>query len=227
MSASLTSPAYVSSPTVAPTYANDQTATNPAYGVGQVLQGFAPQSAASTNTLNDTLAAMGISGGGAANAQTALQGQLASSLAPTLGNVYTQYAGNSLQQALANQNAANTASLANQSTTMAGNEYNAGAYNSLQQALMNAAQGYQSQEAGGVGSLYGDILSGFGSLYGEGLSGENALAGIGANAYPVYGTSGYGDLGTGLGSYLGGLNPFGGGGSNLTLSSPMWETEGF
>lgn len=74
-----------------------------------ILQGFAPQAQSSTNALNNQLAAMGIQGGGALDAQTALQRQLASGIAPSLGQAVQSAQGMGLQQALANAGFANQA----------------------------------------------------------------------------------------------------------------------
>lgn len=168
-------PSYVQTPTV-----SDPNATNPQYGVSQVLQGFAPQAAASTNALNNTLASMGVTGGGAVDAQTALQGQLASSLAPTLGSVYSQYAGNSLQQALANAG-----------NSLQGGEFNSGAYNSLQDLLAQfKQQGYLSQ------------LGGIQGLYNNQLGGAQGIAQQGAQNFPIQ----QNDL-SGLGTALGSVQP--------------------
>lgn len=155
-------PAYVQGP-------------SPDFGVASVLNSFAPQAAMSTNALNNELAAAGITGGGAVDAQTALQDQLARSISPALAQVYGQYAGDTLQA----------------------NEFNAGNYNSLQQMLLQLAQGQYMQQGAQTASLYGGALGNAGQLGAIGAnqypvySGPNtsglgaALAGFGGQATPA------------------------------------------
>lgn len=106
---------------------NAQTSLDPSLisslGAGATLQdlmkSFAPQTATANSNLNSALAAAGISGGGAIDAQQQLSGQLAAAQDPTL--------------AAALQNS--------QANTLAAGEF--GTTNALQQAMANA--GYQQQ----------------------------------------------------------------------------------
>lgn len=165
--------------------------------IQQIMQGFAPQAAQSTAALNNTLAAMGIVGGGAQDAQTMLQGQLASSLAPTLANAIQNSQGNQLnagefgvnnglqqsmnnagmqqQQTLANQSASNQANLYNGTNDFNTNQYNATAANNSGNELAN----YMMQAYSMPFGAYNNINS-------MGLGGASSLAQQNAQNFPVY-----------------------------------------
>lgn len=140
---------------------------SPQASIQQVLQGFQPQAQQSTSDLNSTLAAMGIVGGGAQQAQTMLQGQLASSLAPTLASVIQNSQGMGLQQSLANASANNQMTGLNIQDILGTNMYNTSAYNNAQSQLANYInQGWQLPyeantqiQTGGLGAA-GSISTG-------------------------------------------------------------------
>jgi hypothetical protein len=199
--------AYVGQPTINPIYANNGMATDPRYGIAQVLRGFAPQSAAATSNLNNTLAAMGISGGGAVDSQTALQGQLAASLAPQLAQTYGHYADNSLQQTLANAGWGNQAAGQNAANYLQGSEFNAGAYNSMQMQLAQMLEQEYGLQAGSLTNLISQGLAGQTGVNQGALGNAGSLAGQQAQNFPVYRAPDMSGLGTALGNAAGTMLP--------------------
>lgn len=178
-------PFYLQNPTMGQaTYSNVD--TSPAAAIAQILQGFAPQAARSTNALNNTLAAMGVVGGGAADAQTMLQGNLASSLAPTLASAIQGSQGMSLQQALSNANASNAMTSQNLQNLNQQQAFNVNAANNAQSQLAQALLGAWGQEFGAFNNTNLAGLGGIQSTLGQGLSGANSLASQQANNFPVY-----------------------------------------
>ena len=81
----------------------------PKQSIQDILAGFEPQARMAQSDLNSQLAAAGIVGGGATGATQALQGQLTSSLAPTLASAIQNSQGMQLTADQANQQAANAA----------------------------------------------------------------------------------------------------------------------
>ena len=78
---------------------------DPSASLAMVLQGFQPQAQAAQSGLQNQLAAAGIQGGGAIDAQNVLQRNLAAGLAPTLAQVIQNSQGMELQNKLAILNA--------------------------------------------------------------------------------------------------------------------------
>lgn len=193
-------PAYAQVPQGQVTYANDQFATDPRFAVSQILQGFAPQAARATGALNDQLAAMGVSGGGAVDAQTGLQSQLAGALAPALGQAYSQYAGNSLAQTLQNAAAANQMTGMNVGNTLQGNEFNAGSYNSMQALLAQLLEEEYGIQAGAQTGLTEAGLSGQTGINQGFLGNAGGLAQQRAGNFPIYKAPDFSSLGAQLGS---------------------------
>lgn len=136
---------------------------DPSATIQQILAGFMPQARQSTSALNNQLAAAGIVGGGAQDAQQQLQGQLASSLGPTLANAIQTSQGMGLQQSLANAAASNQMTGQNLQDWMQTNLFNAGASNQagntlaqmLQQGWSMPLQGMIGLESGGLGAAGG------------------------------------------------------------------------
>jgi hypothetical protein len=77
----------------------------PGQTLKQIMAGFMPQARMAQSDLNSQLAAAGIVGGGATGATQALQGQLTSSLAPTLANAIQTSQGMQLGAEQGNQQA--------------------------------------------------------------------------------------------------------------------------
>lgn len=132
----------------------------------QILAGFMPQARQSQDALNNQLAAAGIVGGGAQDATQMLQSQLASALAPTLGNAIQSSQGMTLQQSLANQQARNQMTGLNISDIMQGKAFNAQARNQAGSQLASMMQQgwqlpYQAQS-----ELYNQYMGGAGNLAG-------------------------------------------------------------
>lgn len=194
-------PAYAGVPQGQVTYANDPYATDPRFAVSQILQGFAPQAARATGSLNDTLASMGVSGGGAVDAQTGLQSQLAAALAPSLGQAYTQYAGNSLAQTLQNASAANAMTGMNVNNTLQGNEFNAGSYNSMQALLAQLLEEEYQTQAGAQTGITEAGLSGQTGINQGFLGNSGGLAQQQQQNFPVYQPPNFSGLGAALGAY--------------------------
>lgn len=174
-----------------------QSFLSPNSTIQQILQGFAPQAQQATRSLNDTLAAGGISGGPAAGLQTQLQGQLASSLAPTLANAIQGSQGNELQAALANAGFTQQAGMANMGAAnqMTGMNIN----NIMQQMMANTGYANQGQNelAQALMNAYGMNFNAFNNLNNAGLQGAmnlgsqnlanaGSLANQEANNFPVY-----------------------------------------
>jgi hypothetical protein len=219
-------------------------ALSPQSTIQQILAGFAPQAAQSTDALNNSLAAAGIVGGPANVAQTELQGQLAGSLAPTLAQAIQGsqqnvlgaqefQSGQGLQQALANAQLGEQTGLANQAAgnqigefdignQIGANQFNANAANSMQSQLAQMLYGGWGQELGQFGNLNSQELQDMAGLYGEGLGGMQQLGYGAMENYPV---QQMGDSWSSLGEGLGGMfgsNPFGGGGGGIQM--PDWES---
>lgn len=91
-----------------PTYINANQ-FGPQSTIKEILAGFEPQARMAQSDLNSQLAAAGIVGGGATGATQALQGQLTSSLAPTLASAIQGSQGLQLTADQSNQAAANNA----------------------------------------------------------------------------------------------------------------------
>lgn len=194
-------PFYMPNPTMGQatygTAAQSNANVSPQAAIQQILTGFAPQAAQSTNALNNTLAAMGIVGGGATDAQTALQGQLAAALAPTLASSIQNSQGMGLQQALsnagfqqqtglANQQASNGMTSENLQNLISQQGYNTSAANQAQQNLAQALLGAWGQQFGAFNQTNLAGLGGTQSLLGQGLGNAGSLAGQEANNFPVY-----------------------------------------
>jgi len=146
--------------------------TSPQQTLAMIMQGFAPQAAQSTAALNDTLAAMGIVGGGAQDAQTLLQSNLASALAGQLAPAVENSQALSLNQAQGNAQGANSMTALNTGALNNANQYNATAANSSGQDLASLMmQAYLGQ----LGAVSGTNQ--------EGLAGSNQLANDEANNF--------------------------------------------
>lgn len=155
-------------------------ALGPQQSINQVLAGFQPQARQAQGALNSQLAAMGIVGGGAQGATQDLQGQLASSLAPTLASTIQNSQGMQLGAEQGNQSALNAMTglnvgAANQMTgtnlqnVMGTNLANQQAANSARSALANyLMQAWQVPLQAQTG-IYGSMLGG-----GAGLAGQEA-----------------------------------------------------
>ena len=167
-------PSYVSQPSMA-TPTTTSVNVSPQSTIQQILQGFQPQAQQSTSNLNSTLAAMGIVGGGAQQAQDALQGQLASSLAPTLAQAIQGSQGTQLNQAQTNAAAANQMTGLNLQDQMYTNFAN-----------QNAANNMQSQLANYIMQGWSEPLSAYTQLQTGGLGAAGSIASGAAQDYPVY-----------------------------------------
>jgi hypothetical protein len=143
--------------------------------IAKIMQGFLPQERQATNAMNNQLAAGGIVGGGAQGAQQLLQGQLSSSIAPTLANAIQGSQGMELQQALGNAGMTNSMNSQNLQDWMGTNQFNANAANDSRMALAQMLQNAWGTQAGGLSSILG-----------QGLGGASGLAGSEANNFPVY-----------------------------------------
>lgn len=183
-------------------------ALGPQQTLAQIMAGFQPQARQSTAALNDTLAASGIVGGGAQGAQQLLQGQLASSLAPTLANAIQTSQGNVLGAEETNMGALNTQTLANQaarnqmtgtnlqdwmtqglanqqaSNTMTG--MNVEDWMRTNMANQGAANQSGSQLAQMLMQGWQAPLQAYSGLQGQGLSTAGGLAQQEAQNFPVY-----------------------------------------
>ena len=136
-------------------------ALGPQSTLQQILAGFEPQARQAQDALNNSLAAAGIVGGGQIGATQALQGQLASSLAPTLANAIQTSQGNVLGAETGNQNALNAMTgmnvgalnqqtLANQAAQNAQTGQNVGAINTQTLANQGAQNAMTGMNVGNV-----------------------------------------------------------------------------
>ena len=197
-----------------PTYLNNPPIVNPATLGGNFLSQFSPDQSISQilnyamplfqksqTGLNDQLAAMGMEGGPALNAQSALSQNLMSALGPMLSQAVQQSQGNMLNAGEFNANALNQGNYFNAQNIIGANQYNTGAYNNAQNNLWNALmQGWSAPFNAYQGiNLAG--LSGAQSLAGMGLSNAGQLGNSIASTFPVNTSNPFG----GLGSALGGL----------------------
>lgn len=161
----------------------------------QLLSAFAPAQASATRSLNDSLAAMGLSGGPAIQAQTQLQSQLGAGLGQSLAGLISQGQGNMLNlygqnAGIMNQGNQNQLGLIsgqagfNQQTgfenqramnNMTGqnlqNAYNTNAYNTTAANDANAAFAASQQNA------YNQNLSNFQNMNQQGYTGATNFAG--------------------------------------------------
>lgn len=182
----------------------------------QLYNAFAPAQATATRSLNDTLAAMGLSGGPAIQAQTNLQQQLSSGLGQSLAgliqggqgnllNLYGQNAGilnqgnsNQLgllntqaglnqQTGLSNQAAANQMTQQNLSNLYNTNQYNATAGNDANNAYTQALLASYNQNQNNFNNLNQTGYQGATNLAGSAMTGSQNLAGQVVNNFPVYG----------------------------------------
>lgn len=215
----------------------------PQQTIQQILQGFAPQAAQSTDALNNSLAAAGIVGGPALTAQSELQGQLASSLAPTLAQAIQGsqanvlgaqefQSGQGLQQALQNAQLAEQTGLANQGAAnqigmfdvgnqIGANQFNAQAGNTAGSQLANLLYGGWGQELGQFGNLNSQMLQNMFGLENTGLGGLMELGYGASQNFPVQQSGDWSGLGQGLGGLFGGM--FGGGGGSGGVQMPDWS----
>jgi hypothetical protein len=180
-------PSYVSAPTGQATqFAGAQLGQidpsvlqmlSPNSSVQALYSQFAPAQAQATRSLNDNLAAMGLVGGPALNAQTNLQQQLTSGLGNSISGLIQNSQGNQLnalenqagltqQTGLANQSALNQMTSQNLANQFGANTLNSNAYN-------NAG----SQYAQMLQQAYNNNLSNFNQLNNAGYEGQTNLAG--------------------------------------------------
>lgn len=165
---------------IASTLSNAQlNALGPQASIQQILQGFEPQARQSQSALNNQLAAAGIVGGGAEDATDLLQGQLASSLAPTLASTIQNSQGMQLSGMQGNQNAMNSMTGTNLADIMGTNQFNATAANQAKGQLA----GYQNQDWSQQLAAYQSLLTSFMG------GGAGVAQGIGSN-FPVFGNQG-------------------------------------
>lgn len=182
----------------------------------QLLNAFAPAQAQATRSLNDSLAAMGLSGGPALAAQSQLQSQLGAGLGQSLAgligqgqsnmlNLYGQNAGilnqgmsNQLglintqaglnqQTGLANQSAMNQMTGQNLANLYGANQYNATAANDASGAYANALQNAYNQQLANVQNMNQAGYSGATNLAGSAMTGQQNLAGQFATNTPGQG----------------------------------------
>lgn len=198
---SVIQPSYMPAP---PTAQATQSAANvdPSTTLAMILQGFTPQAQSSNIALQNQLAAAGIQGGGALDATTALQRNLAAGLAPTLGQAVQSAQGMTLEQALAN------AASQNQMTGL-----NVQDWMNTNLANMEAANQAKGQLGNYLMQGWLDPMSMFGGLNSQGLGGQQSLSQINAQNFPVYQQSPiWGMLGQAAGTAIGSMagNPFAG-----------------
>jgi hypothetical protein len=135
-------------PTYAPTTLSNVN-LSPHEQLAQIMKGFMPVQRQATSALNNTLAASGIVGQGGQGAQQLLQGQLASSIAPTLANAIQGAKGMQLQQSQGNAGLATNV-----------NEFNAGSANNAGSLLAQLLQGGWNTQAGGLAGILGSAQAG-------------------------------------------------------------------
>lgn len=127
--------------------------SDPSQVIQQILQGFAPMAASSENALNSTLAASGLAGGPNVGAQTELQAQLASALAPSLANAIQFSQGQQQQAGLANTATANQFTLQNLMDLLNTQGQNTNTFNQFQQQGLGLAASPYQQMQGQAGNL--------------------------------------------------------------------------
>lgn len=171
-------------------------ALGPQATLQQILAGFQPQARQAQGALNSQLAGMGIVGGGAQGATQDLQGQLASSLAPTLASAIQNSQGMQLGAEQGNQNAQNAMTGLNVGATNQQTLANQGAQNQMtgmnvgnvmntNLANQQAANAARSQLAQYMMQGWQTPLEAMSGLYSAGLSGGAGLAGQEAQNFAV------------------------------------------
>lgn len=174
-----------------PTYSGAD--VGPQSTLSMIMQGYAPQARASTSALNNQLASMGIQGGSALDAQSALQSQLAAGLAPSLAQAVQGSQGMTLEQSLANMQAANQSKSALAQMLYGGWGQGLSQFGALNQAGLGTAGSLAGQEAnnyqvyqqnpifgqmlGAAGmALGGPMGASLGQMLGSGLGGQTSTA---------------------------------------------------
>ena len=196
-----------------PTYLNNPPMVNPTTLGGGFLSQFSPDQTISQilnyaqplfqrsqNSLNDQLAAMGMEGGPALNAQNALNSNLMSSIAPMLAQAVQGAQGNMLNAGEFNANALNQGNYFNAQNTIGANQYNTGVYNGAQNNLWNAIMQGWGLPFNAFNAINMGGLTGAQNLAGMGLSNAGSLGNSLATTFPVNTSNPYGGLGTALGS---------------------------
>lgn len=172
---------------------------SPDQSIAQILNYANPLFQKAQSGLNDQLAAMGMEGGPALNAQGALSQNLLSSLGPMLSQAVMQSQGNVLNAGEFNANALNQGNYFNAQNVIGANQYNTGAYNGAQNNLWNALmQGWNTpfQAYQGI-NMAG--LNGAQNLAGIGASNAGGLGQTMAGTFPVNTSNPFGGLGAALG----------------------------
>ena len=160
-------------------------ALGPQATIDQILKGFQPQANLAEQNLQNTLAASGIVGGGAQQAQNLLQSNLASALAPTLANAIQTSQGNVLGAEEAGLQGGLQQSLANMGAVNQMTGQNVGNIQQTNLANMMAANQGRSQLAQALQSGWQLPFEAFQQLQTGGLSTGGQLAGIGAQSFAI------------------------------------------
>lgn len=160
-----------------------QVQLGPQHTIQEILKGFMPVQRQANSMLQNNLAASGIVGGGGQGASNLLQGQLASSIAPTLANAIQGSQSNQLQQALGNAGMSNQMTNTNLQDWMNTNFFNSSAANQARQQLAQQLFGGWNTQAQGLAGILGQGMGGFSNLAGNEsnnfpISGNTSLWGL-------------------------------------------------
>lgn len=191
---------------------------------------FQPAAAQSTRSMNDNLAAMGLVGGPALQAQTNLQQQLGAGLGNSISGLISgsqsnmlgameNQAGLTQQTGLANQNASNQFGLQNLQNQFGANQYNATAANDAAGATAQAQQQAYNNNLANFQAMNQAGYSTGSNLAASAMGGQQNLASQFATQFPV--SSGLGSAFSNLGAGMGGGGGSGaaGGGADMSAAS--------
>ncbi len=200
---------------------------SPNAAIQALYQQFQPAAAQSTRALDDNLAAMGLVGGPALNAQTNLQQQLDSALGGSISNLISGAQTNQLgaienqgglseQTGIANLNANNQFGIQNLQNQFLANQYNTTAGNDASSATAAAQLAAYNNNLANFQAMNTAGYSGATDIAASGMGGAQNLAGQFATQFPV--SSGLGSAFQNLGTGMGGGGSTSGGGA--AASSP-------
>jgi hypothetical protein len=194
-------PTYMAAPATgaASTYTGS---ASPDQTIQAIYANLNPQFAQANSNLNNQLAAAGIEGGGAIDAQQQLQSAETGQLGSAVQAAIQSAQGLNQQAGLQNTQATNEFNLQNLQNLYNTNAYNTQASNTSQQDYINALLGQYNTDANSFNNLNTTGLAGQTGLNSQGLNNASGLTGTIANNYQVQTGAGTGvqNLATQLGS---------------------------
>lgn len=177
---------------------------DPSASIQQIYSQLNPQFAQANRNLNNQLAASGIEGGSAIDAQQQLQSAETGTTASAIQAAIQNAQGLNQQAGLTNTNAQNQFNLQNLQNLYSTNSYNTNAANTGQQQYANALLGQYNTDANSFNGLNTSQFGTQNNLTYQNLAANQNLAGNLAGNYQVQQGAGAGAaaVGNGLGQYF-------------------------